>query len=202
MSIGLPKPLERERDTELAQQAVSPIYRRGTQTNHVHPATKALLQLAISEHRDMHLHLWHKIPTRQLREDACVQLVGLSRQRTHSLRLTARCPPERLPRWDSFPGSPPNAGEEADGRRTGQPICSARATMMPAAAEIAEPVAVLVLRHLAEEFRAVGAQTGVDVVDGDTLLNFTPVTAGRSGSGTTTTPTMSRISVTSSSRSS
>src|SRR5207253_8180023 len=38
------------------------------------------------------------------------------------------------------------------------------------AAEVAEPVAVLVLRHLAEEYGAVGAQAGggiVDVVDGE-----------------------------------
>ena len=38
------------------------------------------------------------------------------------------------------------------------------------AAEVAEPVDALVLRHLAEEFGAVGAQAGdgvVDVVDGE-----------------------------------
>jgi len=38
------------------------------------------------------------------------------------------------------------------------------------AADVAEPVAILVLRHLADEFRAVGAQvgdSGVDVVDGE-----------------------------------
>jgi len=37
------------------------------------------------------------------------------------------------------------------------------------AADVAEPVAVLVLRHLSNEFRAVASQTGdsgVDVVDG------------------------------------
>jgi hypothetical protein len=37
------------------------------------------------------------------------------------------------------------------------------------AANVAEPVAVLVLRHLSNEFRAVASQTGdsgVDVVDG------------------------------------
>jgi hypothetical protein len=33
------------------------------------------------------------------------------------------------------------------------------------AAEVTEPVAVLVLRHLAEEFGAVGAQAGKDVLD-------------------------------------
>jgi hypothetical protein len=41
---------------------------------------------------------------------------------------------------------------------------------MPGAVQVAEPVAVLVLRHLAEEFGAVGAQAGdgvVDVVDGE-----------------------------------
>jgi hypothetical protein len=41
---------------------------------------------------------------------------------------------------------------------------------MPGAVQVAEPVAVLLLRHLAEEFGAVGAQAGdgvVDVVDGE-----------------------------------
>src|SRR5215831_852159 len=33
------------------------------------------------------------------------------------------------------------------------------------AAEVTEPVAVLVLRHLAEEFGAVSAQAGKDVID-------------------------------------
>jgi hypothetical protein len=38
------------------------------------------------------------------------------------------------------------------------------------AADVAEPMAVLILRHLSNEFRAVGSQagdSGVDVVDGE-----------------------------------
>jgi len=53
--------------------------------------------------------------------------------------------------------------------RSPQPICSASSTMIPSrAADAAEPMAVFVALHLANELRAAGSQAsdeGVDVVD-------------------------------------
>lgn len=71
-------------------------------------------------------------------------------------------------------------GSAAD--RTRQPICSASSTMIPLrAADVAEPVAVLIALQLADELRAAGSQAGddgVDVFDGECDVAIPGVLAG------------------------
>lgn len=69
----------------------------------------------------------------------------------------------RVPRWGLGVSQVGRDGQLAEllGQRDDDPL---------GAADIAEPVAVLVLRYLSDEFRAVGSQagdSGVDVVDGE-----------------------------------
>jgi len=85
LGVGLPQPLERERDAELAEHAVGPVHRRRPQAGHVHPSPEPFLELAIGEGR--HIHLRDQIPPGEFGQHARVELVGLRRQRPDRLGL-------------------------------------------------------------------------------------------------------------------
>ena len=58
--------------------------------------------------------------------------------------------------------------------------CSAGATMMPSAADVTEPIDVLVLCHLAKELGAICAHAGKDVLDVFDVDHRDPQTAAAS----------------------
>jgi hypothetical protein len=85
--VGRPQALQRDAQTPLRLQAEDAVHRRCPHPDQVHPSPPSLAQRAVIERRDP--QLGHQVSAGELGQHACVDLVGLARQRRDVYRKTA-----------------------------------------------------------------------------------------------------------------